>query len=91
MKIKVSALEHPRHEEELYVYSLSYDCATGSFWMPAGGYFIKPDREYRPVRLHGQWDTLFIKFKEKGEAQAFCQWLREANSRAVDSFNRMLD
>jgi hypothetical protein len=91
MQIKVSSEEKPRHEEELEVYSLTYNCIVGAFEMQAGGYLIPPSPPLKPVRLHGQWATLFVTFEKSEEAQAFCEWLKKANANAEHSFTRMLD
>jgi hypothetical protein len=55
------------------------------------GYLIPPSRSFKPVRLHGQWTTLFVTFEKSEEAQAFCEWLKKANADAERSFTRMLD
>jgi len=91
MKIKVFGLDYPPHEEELEIYSLTYDYCTDSFLIPAGECLIKPIRKFKPVRLHGQWSTLFITFEQNEEAQAFCSWLREADSQASSKLAHMLD
>ncbi|MGH8602298.1 MAG: hypothetical protein ACREXR_05830 [Gammaproteobacteria bacterium] len=91
MQINISSKEKPRREEELEVYSLTYDCTVGAFEMQAGGYLIPPSRPFKPVSLHGQWTTLVVTFEKSEEAQAFCEWLKKANTDAEHSFTRMLD
>lgn len=91
MKIKVSCQEKPRVEKELEVHSLTFNFLTNDFEMLAGGYLIAPNQPYRPIRLHGQWDTLFITFDKAETSAAFCDWLKTANVQSEHSFTQMMD
>ena len=90
MIIKVETFEQNRFVEEVYVYSLSYDCNACRFIMMADGYDMLADRDYRPKRIHAQWDNVFVAFEDRDEANDFTRWLKEANSRAEDSFTNGL-
>lgn len=91
MKIKVSSQEKPRYEEEVEVYSLTYNFKSAGFEMEAGGYLIPASQRFNPIHLHVQWTTLFVRFEKAQEAEAFCSWLKRANIDAEYSFRHMLD
>lgn len=91
MNIKVSSTEAPGSEQSLDVYSLTYNFVSFEFEMAAGGFIIRSHEAFKPVSLHVQWTTLFVRFATEQEVTSFCEWLKGANEQAERSFTRMLD
>jgi hypothetical protein len=91
MNIKVSSTEAPGNQQSLEVYSLTYNFESSAFEMFAGGYLILTPEVFKPVSIHVQWTTLFVRFVTEQEAKNFCEWLRGANEQVERSFTRMLD
>ncbi len=78
--------QDPAYELEANPYSLSYDPAPRRFIMEASGYFIRPLKAFNPLRIHFQWNVIFITFATQTEAKNFHKWLIEANKEAEKSF-----
>lgn len=91
MQIKVRSGGTPHFEQDLNVYSLTFNFRSSAFEMPAGGYLIPAPKSFDPVSIHVQWTTCFINFETEQEAKDFCDWLRSADEQSQDSFTRMLD
>lgn len=85
------AVKTPAYEKIVEVFSLAYDFKDKKFNMSAGGHRIVPLRSFQPVSLSGQWSTIFVRFATSQEAEEFCQWLKQADNDAENSFARMTD
>ncbi len=86
MRIRIITQQDPDYDLEAYPYSLSYDPTSHKFFMEASGYFIRPLKAFKPLRIHFQWNGIFITFASQPEARDFHKWLIDANKEAEKSF-----
>lgn len=91
MKILVTNNEKPKLSQEVHCNSLEYNRKVGSFEIPAGGYIITSHMLFKASSVEFENSILNIVFDKLAEVEGFCKWLKQAESDAWTSFNRMLD
>lgn len=91
MKISISLTSTTRVRYDINIHSLEYDFKDETFYIPAGGYLIKPREIFSPQKVLFIYDSVHVFFGNDNEASSFHNWLLEADKQAKDSFGKMLD
>lgn len=91
MKIRIATLQDTDFTIEYVVSSISFDKESGRYRMAAGGYDIAGTSLPRPVRIEMLGGVEIYTFANDADMLSFFEWVRDANSRARDSYKRMLD
>ena len=91
MRIKVFVQDDDFYFIEINLIYLNYNPRNLKYSMSAGGYDICGGRLPRPTSIEYDDGIQKIVFSNVGEALQFFEWVRDAYSRARDSFSTMMD